>query len=321
MELRAPSADEALALHALITDIQRADALPMVALLEEVTELFDSPHMDPAHDVRVCEVDGAIVGWGLVDHSPSGERLERAMVFGGVRPESRRSGIGSAILGWQQERANDHLAVTEAELPAYLMNYVYDFEADRLSLLEANGFERARFDHELLRSLDGLPHHPDLQGITVRPWLEADNEPARLVFNASFADHWGSTSRSSDYWEHMVHSGGNRLDLSFVAVDDATEEVVAIGLNGHYADDQEITGRLDGWIQTLGTLRSHRKRGIASALIIHSMHAFADAGFDHAMLGVDTENPSGAYGIYADLGFAQQHTVITMRKTIRAPGD
>ena len=318
MLFRAPRADEAPAIHALMTGIQRHDRLPMVALADEVSDLFVSPDIDPEHDLRVAEVGGELIAYAVVDHSTSGERLERAMLFGGVRPDHRGQGIGRQLLDWQQARAGEQLAMTDPLLPAYAVVYVYDFEDITLGLLEAHGFERARFDHELLRPLTALPTVPAIEGIRIRPWAEADNEPARHVFNASFADHWGSTARSAEYWQHMIHSGGNRVDLSFVAVDDTTDDVVALSLNGHFPDDHEITGRLDGWVQTLGTLRSHRKRGIASALIIHSLHAFAAEGLDHAMLGVDTENPSGAYGIYADLGFRRTNTIVTLRKTVRS---
>jgi len=316
--LRAPSADESPVIHTLMTGIQRHDGLPMVALAEEVDDLFASPDINPELDLRVVDVDGELIAYAIVDHSPSGERLERAMLFGGVHPDHRNQGIGRQLLAWQEERAIEQLAATDPALPAHLMNYVFEFEEARLGFFEAHGFERARFDHELLRPLTDLPAIPAVNGICIRPWTEADNEPARVVFNASFADHWGSTTRSAQYWDHMLHSGGYRLDLSFVAVDDVTDEIVALSLNGHYPDDQEITGRLDGWVQTLGTLRSHRRRGIASALVIYSMHAFASAGLDHAMLGVDTENPSGAYGIYADLGFERVHTIVTLRKTVRS---
>lgn len=319
MILRPPVEADVSAMHELMTHIQRADRLPMVASLDEVAELFSSPDIDPQADLRVVEVDGALVGYGIVDHSPSGERLERAVLFGGIDPAHRKQGIGSQLLAWQEDRAGERLTETSPSLPAHLMDYVYDFEDARLELLESVGFERARFDHELIRPLVDLPPATDPDGIIIRPWGEADNEPARVAFNASFADHWGSTTRSAEYWEHMLRSAGNRLDLSFVAVDGATDEVVALALNGHYPDDQSVTGRLDGWIQSLGTLRSHRKRGIASALIVRSLHAFADAGLDHAMLGVDTENPTGAYGIYADLGFERQHTIVTLLKTVREP--
>ena len=81
--------------------------------------------------------------------------------------------------------------------------------------------------------------------------------------------------------------------------------IVGILLASHFPGDEEVTGRLDGWITTLGTLRSHRKRGIASALVMKACHAFQDLGFTHAALGVDSESPTGAYRLYQQLGFTE----------------
>lgn len=315
--LRSPSPEEAPAIHALMSGIQRADGLPMQASLGEVEEMFDSPDLDPVDDMRVLELDGALIGYAMVEHSVSGVRLERAFLPGGVHPDHRGQGYGRQLLSWQNQRADEKLAATDTTLPAYALTWLYEIETTTMGFLEAHGYQRARYEHELLRSLAEIPPVPTIDGVTIRPWTDADTEPARLVFNASFADHWGSTPRQPDSWAHMVVSDGARLDVSFVAVDTTTDEVVGIAFNGHYPEDQEITGRLDGWVHSLGTLRSHRKRGIASALIIASFHAFLAAGFDHAMLGVDTENPTGAYGIYESLGFERVHTLVTMRRTVR----
>lgn len=316
--VRAPDNAEADDLHRLMTTIQRRDGLPMVTDRGEVDDLFDSPDIDPVEDLRVFEVDRTLVAYGIVDHARSGQRHERAIVLGGVHPDWRGRGFGRRILHWQIERGRSLLAATDHELAAYLYAYAYDLEAATIHLFERGGFEQARFAHELGRSLTNLADPPVLDGITIRPWLPEDEEPGRLVFNASFADHWGSTPRSVDSWRHTLQAGGQRIDLSFVAVDDRTGAVVGIGLNGHYPDDTEVTGRVDGWVQTLGTLRSHRKRGIASALVLHALRAFADAGFDHAMLGVDSENQTGAYGIYEALGFAKMNTIVMMELTVRA---
>lgn len=316
--LRPARPDDAPALHQLINEIEQGDGLPMVTPLAEVEDWFDSPDIAPELDTRVWDEDGRLVGYGVVDHSPSGERLERAILFGRTHPERRRRGVGRVLLEWQIERAEERLAATDPALPAYLIAWGFDFEHDTLDFLERRGFDRARFDHELLRPLDGLPELVEIPGVRIEPWSAARSESARLAFNASFADHWGSTPRSPERWQHILASAGSRPDLSFVAVDETTNDVVAFSWNGHYPEDQEVTGRLDGWIESLGTVRSHRKRGLASALIVRSLHAFAGAGLDHAALGVDTENPSGAYGLYAGIGFEPMHTLVTMRRTVRA---
>jgi ribosomal protein S18 acetylase RimI-like enzyme len=53
----------------------------------------------------------------------------------------------------------------------------------------------------------------------------------------------------------------------------------------------------------VGTLREHRGRGLAGALLRHSLLAYRDAGFDEAALDVDSDNPTGALGVYQRAGF------------------
>jgi ribosomal protein S18 acetylase RimI-like enzyme len=129
------------------------------------------------------------------------------------------------------------------------------------------------------------------------------------VRNESFADHWGSTPTDPEAWEHALATAGNRLDLSFLALDG--DRVVGVCRNGHFPDDEAVTGRRDGWILQVGVVRSHRKRGIASALIAASHAAFRDAGMTHAALGVDSENPTGAYQLYERLGYRPMRRSIT----------
>jgi hypothetical protein len=42
--------------------------------------------------------------------------------------------------------------------------------------------------------------------------------------------------------------------------------------------------------------------------------AMAERGMDEAVLGVDTENPSGALGLYEGFGFRPKRTWIFLRK-------
>ncbi len=91
----------------------------------------------------------------------------------------------------------------------------------------------------------------------------------------------------------------------------------AILLASHFPGDEEVTGRLDGWVTTLGTLASHRKRGIASAMVLTACHAFRDAGFNHALLGVDSESPTGAYRLYQQLGFTELNRSVQHQLEVR----
>ena len=127
--------------------------------------------------------------------------------------------------------------------------------------------------------------------------------------NAAFADHWGTSARDAAAWRDELDSHGSRMDLSFVAIDGG--EVVGLAHNANFPDDEALFGRRDGWIDLLAVLRAHRKRGIASRLLVESMRAFRTAGLTHAMLGVDADNLTGAAGLYRALGFVTQHRSIT----------
>ncbi|MGI5504362.1 GNAT family N-acetyltransferase [Lentzea sp. CA-135723] len=52
-----------------------------------------------------------------------------------------------------------------------------------------------------------------------------------------------------------------------------------------------------------GVHPSYCRRGIASALIAHALQAAVRQGYDRALLSVDSENATGAFGIFERAGF------------------
>ena len=161
----------------------------------------------------------------------------------------------------------------------------------------------ARYFDELLRPLDELPVRGELSGVTIAPWPDDRDDEILMVNDSAFADHWGSTPTASDRWHQEVRGFGSRPDLSFVAVDDASGDIVSYCLCKRFEADDAVNGRKDGWIDQLGTLARWRGRGLASQLIVASLHAFAADGLTHASIGVDSESPTGAAGLYRRLGF------------------
>ncbi|HUO45935.1 MAG TPA: GNAT family N-acetyltransferase [Acidimicrobiia bacterium] len=299
--LRPLAADDLKKVFRLNRRVEEHDSIPIVSPLEEFEDWLHDPHFDLAADARVAEVEGALAGWARIWHRPSGEREERVYLLGAVDPDQRHRGIGTALFTWQRGRAEEKLGAVVGELPRYIRTQAYDFEESAIRLYERQGMAVVRYQDELLRPLTNLPPLPQVEGITIIPWDQTFSEQARRVNNDAFADHWGSTPRDQMAWEHDLAASGSRLDLSFLALDN--EQVVGLTLNAHFPDDELVTGRLDGWIFQLSVARPHRGRGIASGLILSSLHAFEKAGFDHAALGVDSENLTGAYRLYGRLGF------------------
>lgn len=296
-------------IHALQARAEAHDRLPIATPLEELEELLHDPHFDLAADARLVEVGGAIAAWGRIWHRPSGVREERAYVFGAVDPARRGAGLGRRLLAWQLARATAILRDRPGDLPRFVRTNTYAHQADALRLYARSGMHPVRYNDEMLRDLEDVPAAPAVEGITIVPWDDTRSEEARLAQNAAFADHWGSTPLDAAAWAHDGTAYGSRLDLSFLALEDG--RVVGVCRNGFYPCDEALHGRRDGWIRQVSVARSHRGRGIASALIVASLHRFRSAGLTHSALGVDSENPTGAYALYERLGYRPQHRAVT----------
>jgi ribosomal protein S18 acetylase RimI-like enzyme len=63
---------------------------------------------------------------------------------------------------------------------------------------------------------------------------------------------------------------------------------------------------------------SDRKQGLGWALLLTGMQALQDEGMRRAMLGVDTENLTGALRLYEGAGFHPAKRSGAFRKTIRS---
>ncbi len=289
---------------------QREDGVPQVMQLAELEEELDDVRVTLATDTRVALVDGRPAGYAYTYHLPSEEREERCYVFGTVDPSCRRLGVGTALMRWALPRAEVQLRSSGRSLPRYIRTDAYDFIVGAHRLYESVGMRVVRYGEELLRDLEQLPPIPDIPQVSIVPWPDGRDEEIRQAKNAAFADHWGSTPTSELGWEQSVNGYGGRRDLSFIAVD-GDGRVIAHCLNKRFETDDELLGRRDGWIDNLGTVREWRGRGIASALIAHTLHAFAAEGLTHASIGVDSQNPTGAAQLYRSLGFRPVNRSIT----------
>jgi mycothiol synthase len=83
-----------------------------------------------------------------------------------------------------------------------------------------------------------------------------------------------------------------------------------------FPEDNVRTGRNEGWIGTLATVRNHRKIGLGTAMLLSGLHRLKSVGMNTARLSVDADNPNGALRMYESVGFYKIYTRIVYMKAI-----
>jgi ribosomal protein S18 acetylase RimI-like enzyme len=182
--------------------------------------------------------------------------------------------------------------------------------------MEQRGFAPVRYFYRMRRDLSQpIPTIQLPEGLTLRGYTPDLNRAMMQTFNETFLDHWSFEPITEKDWEmFFMQRDGFRPDLSFVVMDGA--EMAAFAFNVVNAEENKLAGMAAGWVQDLGTRRPWRKRGLATALLCESMRAFKAAGLDYALLGVDSENPTGALGVYERVGFVPYKHFMALEKAI-----
>ncbi|MGB5187070.1 MAG: GNAT family N-acetyltransferase [Acidimicrobiia bacterium] len=257
------------------------------------------------------------LGWAQV---PVGGKTEhRGFVWLEMDPD-HRGVVDDALLDWVERAGAKRLRTFDDGIPLRLYRYgVYDKMTDAVALMKRHGYEIARYFTDNLRDLslpiDNYPLDPAIVARSWSPQVEAD---ALVVHNAAFSDHWGSQPIEPNIWASFNAGEFFEPDTSWVAYDGSTP--VSYVMTAKYPHDFADRGRTEAWIEGVGTLRSHRGRGIASALITMAIRGFRDQGLQFARLGVDSENPTGANEIYERLGFVPEERTMTFTKPVERVG-
>ncbi|MFV0252194.1 MAG: GNAT family N-acetyltransferase [Beutenbergiaceae bacterium] len=292
-------------LFQLIHRIEAHDDPPYRTTAQEARERYEADWQGAAKNVLAgFDDDGELITFGAVSTPPGEAGTARIYLEGGVDPAFRRQGIGSAVLDWQLGRSSELIAALPRPSPARLVVHVEDDMPDSVHMLTERGFAPRRFYTELRRDLSQpLPQANLARPLDLIDWSPGLEEQVRLAHNVTFAEHWVSEPQTAESWAQ-----GRSFfvpEWSFIVLDRTTDRARVVGylLSAKYEQDWPSLGWSEGYIDLLGVRPDWRGRGIGTALLSRAMRAYAEAGMEYASLGVDTDTPGQAFGLYSKLDF------------------
>jgi mycothiol synthase len=295
--IRAPRIEEAEAATELLNEHSRSmhgtdDLVP-----SELREYWESPDVDFERDVLLAEEpDGSIVGYA--DIGVQGDHVW--LDIRGMELESLRA-LRDAI----------ELRAAEKKPGALLLGFLSGEDRLLRQVYDEAGYRPIRHSFRMEIDLQGVPpSSAEPQGVVIRPMRDGEVEQVYEVHQQSFEDAWMHSRDSFEQWEHwFVTSESFDPSLWFVAESDG--EIVGVAICRVRETEVGL-----GWVNVLGVLRSHRRRGIGEALLRHTFAEFARRGFERVGLGVDAESPTGAVALYERAGMhvARRHLQVEKQR-------
>lgn len=263
----------------------------------DVREEWGRPGFDLGSDAWVAiDGDGRIVGFTHV----WAEEPTKLRCDGYVLPELNASAVEEHLIDLAEARCTELRSALsgEAEVNAGWVNV--SSNGERAALLERRGYRIVRTFIRMGIELDGpRPQGDAPEGIKIRPVDPAvDLDEVYRVVETAFQDHWGFTpTPKPEFRRRFVEREDYDPSLWFLAEVDGR----AVGAVMAFKEGED-----GGWVKELGVLREARGRGIGVALLERCFAEFAERGWTNAQLGVDSDNPTGAVGLYQRAGMTER---------------
>ncbi|MCZ2830476.1 GNAT family N-acetyltransferase [Modestobacter sp. VKM Ac-2986] len=301
------TADDLPALADLLAAAEEVDRTGEHHSADDLAEEWLNDLVDLPRDSLLVRAGEELVAFGTVVAPPTFRDALAVYLDGRVHPAWRGRGVGRALLTWQLERGGQVHAERHPGAPARLTASLPTTMPDAEALARRAGLTPTRWFHTMHRPLSDLPAGREVPGIELVAFDPARDDEVRRAHNRAFTEHYGSSERDEASWQTMfTGSASFRPDLSVLALDDGA--VVAYALAYVWESDTAATGRREAHYGQIGVVPEHRGRGLSKAVIAEALHRAAVRDCQLAGLDVDSENGSGALGLYEGLGFVTVHT-------------
>lgn len=304
--LRPLAHDDIPALARLLAAAEAVDKTSEHYNEADLVEEFANPDIEVGKDIVGAFDADELAGYFSVYPRSTDGTHHKFHVEGTVDPARRGQGVGSVLVPAMVARADEVHRERHPDLPAKLMLSGVSANTGQAELLGEHGFEAERWSFVMRAQLGAVDAPPAVPaGLELRRYDDSYAAAMHAAHNEAFLDHPNFTPWTDVMWKQWVtDSRSFRPELSFVVVEEsAPERVVAYVQSAEFDAHFEATGRREAYVGKVGTLRAFRGRGLAGTLLRHALAAYQEAGFDEASLDVDSENPTGALGVYERAGF------------------
>jgi mycothiol synthase len=265
--------------------------------------------IDPATDWVLVETRGEVVGHcRLMPRAPADGAVSVSL-DGTVHPAHRRRGIGSSLVPRMVERARAYVGERGAALRPVITGHAPSDNHDLARIFERHGLLPERWSFVMLADLGERDESPEPSlpaGYTLHTWEGVDHDEVREAHNRAFVGHYGFTPWSGEMWSQWVaDSRAFRPGVSLLARD-GSGGIAAYIQSSEFEAVAQATGVREAFVAKVGTLEEHRGRGLAGRMLRTALRRYRQEGYQRAALDVDSENPTGALGIYERAGFRVQ---------------
>jgi len=260
----------------------------------QLQQYWESPDVEFPDDVLIAQKDGALVGYADI-----GVWGEHAWLdLRGLEPEPLHP-----LLAAIEAR------VAEKKPGLDLIGYTEENDRFAREAFARAGYRVLRHSFRMEIDLgDPIPEPAWPEGITVRTLREGEEKQVYGAHMESFADAWMFTPEPFDQWSHwFVNDPAFDPTLWYLA--EAGGELAGI-LIGNVSQTEPGLG----WVRILGVVPTHRRRGIAQALLRQAFGEFRRRGLERGGLGVDGESETGAVELYERAGMHVARTSVQLEK-------
>lgn len=286
---------------------------PLLATLDWIRNTWQTGCFDLKADSLVAVAhDGQIIGYVTVWRTE--QEPQRMIASPRIHPDYRARGLGSWMLHWAEQRAQQIAETLPQDRSATLSSWAENIDEAAKELLDHEGFAPKNYLWNMQIEMEAVPPAPIWHdGFHVRNFVPGQDERAiyELLFEA-FSIDGNDPYDTFEEWVRFYNIANEDFDPSlwFLAVG-SDGEIAGIVLSELGQDGKR------GWINEVAVRPYLRKRGLALAMLHQAFGEYYRRGIRKCALAVDAANPTGATRLYERAGMQPDNrTKIFYRKEL-----